>query len=1262
VNDSASFHYNPDWLSDQALLESFVARQNDFFFLRDELARAPLVGSVQHYLLVGLRGAGKTTLLKRLAVAIRSDADLHDHLIALSFPEELYEVKHLADFWWAACAALADELDRARQIARADRLMTAVEHTRRLDADPLADAGLRLLLETCAALERRPVLLIDNLDLVFERIDKKGRKLKDPHAPAYWALREALSTATSPIVIGGSVRLSEPFTDYDKAFYDFFLPKRLGKLSLDEVRRVLEHLADAQEVPAVKARLSSRPGRIEALYDLTGGNPRAVGLIFELLRQGPASRAVEDFQRLLDTTTPYYKARFEDLPEQAQVVMHALAVRRPGNSDHLRFGHTAAEIGLHTGLPTGTISAQMDVLDREGLVEKSAAQGRTQYRIAEQLFRLWLQMRSNRRIRQNVIGLTEFLEAMYDSSELLTGCAGKPGKSALAAAQLSFAVAATRCTDPVRRSLEAQGADRLLQHFREQGGRIDDALPAGDLPEDLEAIIRMHEELQEGPDNGLSTQEIDALLGSLELILKQKQGVVAALHSQATAADEAIRLRGLLAEERQRLLRDGLRESDLPLLFRQRSRGLFPLPVLTPDDVEAACQREEDEDRELLRSMAWRLLGSPQRIRLMNDRAAEEWLNWGLRQAGQATSTEWANVAATFRRSAFLSAAAKALEQAFSLGTSAGAWNEQGVLLVTTNASLAEAENAYRKAIELDPADARPWFNLGHLLSDQPNRLDEAETAYRKAIELDPADARPWFNLGHLLSDRPNRLDEAETAYRKAIEIDQADARSWSNLGVLLSNQPDRLDEAETAYHKAIEIDQASARSWFNLGILLSNQPDRLNEAETAYGKAIELDKADAGPWNNLGALLSDQPHRLDEAETAYRKAMEIDPADARPWLNLGNLLSGRPNRLDEAETAYRKAIEIDPANALPWNNLGNLLSGQPSRPDEAETAYRKAIELDPAYALPWNNLGILLSDQPHRLKEVETAYRKAMENDPADADPWNNLGILLSKQPHRLDEAETAYRKAIELDPADALPWNNLGNLLSGQPNRLDEAETAYRKAIEIDPANALPWLNLGALLSNQPHRLNEAETAYRKALELNPEDARAWNGLGLVLEAQDRLDEAGHAYGQARKRTAEVHPYVEWKRTELQTKRTELQTRRYTTTARQALEAGDAAAVRDVLGRLLDESTAIAAAVVSEAFVEDLLVPALASGHGTAAALLTLLRDLGFEKHARPLLLALEAVIGNCPEKLADIEPEIQSAARLMFERLTVTRDRRA
>ena len=414
--------YNPDWLSDDDLVRGFIARRELFSFLRDELARAPLRGNVQHYLLVGVRGSGKTTLLKRLAVAIRRDADLQDHLLALSFPEELYQVKHLADFWWAACEALLEELDRLGQAEAADRLEERLEadKPRGPNPSPLGDEGLRLMLDTCVAAGRRPVLLIDNLDLIFQRIDKTGRRLKDPHAPAYWALREALSKVDAPLVIAGSVRLSEPFVDYDKAFYDFFVPHRLGKLSLEEVERVLVGLADNLGAAEVKVRLRQRPGRVAALYELTGGNPRALGLIFDLLCQGPGNRAVEDFERLMDLTTPYYKARFEDLAEQAQVVMHALAVRRRDHRpDGTRtFGHTAAEIGEHAGLETRTVSAQMDVLEKEGLVEKTAAHGRTQYRIAEQLFRLWLQMRGSRRIRLQVLGLAEFLEALFDREEL----------------------------------------------------------------------------------------------------------------------------------------------------------------------------------------------------------------------------------------------------------------------------------------------------------------------------------------------------------------------------------------------------------------------------------------------------------------------------------------------------------------------------------------------------------------------------------------------------------------------------------------------------------------------------------------------------------------------------------------------------------------------------------------------------------------------------------------------------------------------------
>jgi Flp pilus assembly protein TadD len=835
-------HYNPDWLADDDLVANFIARSEEFAFLRSELARFPLEGNIQHYLLVGVRGAGKTTLLKRLAVAIRRDADLNDHLVALSFPEELYQVKHLADFWWAACAALADELDRAGKTKEADRLLAELDQAK-AQADPsddLGDVGLHLLLATCTELGRRPVLLVDNLDLVFQRIEKTGKKRKNPHAPAYWALREALSTARSPVVIGGSVRLSEPFTDYDKAFYDFFLPKRLGKLPLDEARRVLEHLAQVQGLPEVHERLHAHPGRIQALHELTGGNPRALGFIFELLRQGAGRRAVEDFFRLMDTTTPYYKDRFEDLADQAQVVMHALAVRPPGEGSGLRFGHTAAEIATHAGLPTNTVSTQLEILTREGLVEKSAAHGRTQYRISEQLFRLWLQMRGSRRLRQNVIGLTEFLEALFEPEELRQCLNGDCTSGPLGGARLAFAVAGASGLAPIRSGCLACGTESAFRHAQEQGEALATYyLASEDLPAEQAALARLREQLRSVRDCDLTGEERDGLLGSTGMDLTQKERIVEALSNPATLQEELRRLRDFLTRERSNLLPWGLHAEDIPLLWRKRALGLLPLPYLSPDDAEAACVGEADATT--CRAMVWRLLGSRERVRFADEAQAQNWIEWGQVHAHDASATEWANVAGTMRRSKRFSSARIVLDLARTRGSVARVWYEEGVLL-EEEGEYAEAEVAYRRAIELDPNDALPWNGLGILLTDKLSRHEEAEAAYRRAIELDPTNALPWYNLGILLTDTLQRHEEAEAAYRRAIELDPTNALPWNGLGILLTDTLQRHEEAEAAYRRAIELDPNDALPWNNLGNLLTDKLQRHEEAEAAYAHGAELE------------------------------------------------------------------------------------------------------------------------------------------------------------------------------------------------------------------------------------------------------------------------------------------------------------------------------------------------------------------------------------------------------------------------------------
>jgi tetratricopeptide (TPR) repeat protein len=112
---------------------------------------------------------------------------------------------------------------------------------------------------------------------------------------------------------------------------------------------------------------------------------------------------------------------------------------------------------------------------------------------------------------------------------------------------------------------------------------------------------------------------------------------------------------------------------------------------------------------------------------------------------------------------------------------SADAWFNRGWELEP--ASLREAQEAYRRALEIDPAHAGARTNLGRLLHEA-GKLTEAEAVYREGIEHCPGDVLLLFNLGVLLEDL-GRLDEAIAAYRLALQSQPAFADCHYNLALL---------------------------------------------------------------------------------------------------------------------------------------------------------------------------------------------------------------------------------------------------------------------------------------------------------------------------------------------------------------------------------------------------------------------------------------------------------------------------------------------
>ena len=144
-----------------------------------------------------------------------------------------------------------------------------------------------------------------------------------------------------------------------------------------------------------------------------------------------------------------------------------------------------------------------------------------------------------------------------------------------------------------------------------------------------------------------------------------------------------------------------------------------------------------------------------------------------------------------------------------------------------------EAEQSYRKAIEIKPDYAEAHSNLGNIFRDI-GKFEEAEQSYRKAIEIKPDYADSHYNLGITFNDL-GKLEEAEFSCRKAIELKPDYAKAHCNLGTILMDLG-KLKDAELSYLKAIEINPDFADAYFNLFRLyekinnLENLKEALNE------------------------------------------------------------------------------------------------------------------------------------------------------------------------------------------------------------------------------------------------------------------------------------------------------------------------------------------------------------------------------------------------------------------------------------------------
>ena len=898
---------NPDILKKDDLIRGFVARQALRDRLIDDLRREGPGGSPQHQLIVGQRGFGKTTLLRRLAYAVEDDAELRAGWLPLVFPEEQYNVATLADFWLNCADTLSDALARSGEEDASGMLDGAIQAVKGRGEERTSEA-LRILVDAAERAGRKLLLLVDNIDIVFDRIGEEKE----------WDFRRTISGERRLHITGASSRTIEATYNYGRAFYDFFEIHHLKGLDDDEALAVLSRLAELSGNQQASLTIRQRRGRIKTMRLLTGGNPRTLVLLYRILAEDSGGDVQHDIEQLLDHYTPLYKARFEDLGAQAQVLVDAMAV----HWYPLTAGDLHNLVSSSTLLTVNQVSAQLNRLEDLGVVEKSAWYGedkpekKTAFLIAERFFNIWYLMRASRRIRRKMVWLVKFLESWFDAEELKTHAREFLGRNPDSLGREHFFDVALAHSEAVhdkylRRSLESAGLHAVL----DDGVRR--MIDFSDLPPELQEraaridrVRRLRQtvlglKIEWG---GIDRQEFWRLLGgSPQYSLEEKARIVEKLAGMTGGEIEKL-FAELQRSERQRLHFFPRQSDALARLYEALANGDVA-DVYDWEEFVAIAQR-------------WGLPRLPYiAIRCRTNPSL------GPREL---SAEEFARAESACR--------SLAAERGFE----AQGWMGIGDLFRDRLLRQKDAEVAYHRAIESDPNDPWAWYGLGFTLQEL-KRNAEAEAAYRQAVELDPDDGPSWLGLGILWREL-KRFEEAEAAFRRSIELDPQSELRWDNLGHLLDDL-NRGEEAEAAYRRAIELDTQADYAWHNLGGLLQRL-GRFAEAEAACRRSVELDPSSAPLWSGLGNILFDLK-RYEEAEEAYRRSIELDPRYAHPWNGLGLVLQ-RLNRTAEAEAAYRRSIELDPQSEYPWSNLGWLLGQDEGRQLEAAEAHRRAAEINP--------------------------------------------------------------------------------------------------------------------------------------------------------------------------------------------------------------------------------------------------------------------------------------------------------------------------
>ncbi|MCL1876024.1 MAG: tetratricopeptide repeat protein [Synergistaceae bacterium] len=450
------FKYNPSFLSEEDLLDSFCVRESELEILMSCI-RGNTGDINQHLLLIGIRGSGKTTLLRRVAAEIKRDGELSSKWHPLLFSEENYEILNLDDLWMQSLYYLEPEAPGYDELkSRGSR-------------DPYSeDIGLSRLLDFADVQNKRILLLCENMQDMLSVVPEKDA----------WKLRGVLQTERRIMLLGSATARFDQIENYKQPFYEFFKIVTLDRMPQSDCKILWEKVT-GNNISDVQAR---------ALQILTGGQPRLLSVIAWFGKELSFMQLMRNLEALIDDHTEYFKGHMETLPPKERKVFATLA--------RLWTASSSSEVAREARMEQTETSSLINRLVNRGAVEEFLPDKKTkrakQYQLTERLYNIYYLMRVGGKYSIWVKPIVEFLAQVF-------------GKEILEEELKNF-------DSEKSDAIDIKNHQMLISIFRPF-----DALDIRDIGENSADIRKMNEEVSELFENRTITQEsLEKALATLD--------------------------------------------------------------------------------------------------------------------------------------------------------------------------------------------------------------------------------------------------------------------------------------------------------------------------------------------------------------------------------------------------------------------------------------------------------------------------------------------------------------------------------------------------------------------------------------------------------------------------------------------------------------------------------------------------------------------------------------------------------------------------